>query len=250
MKNKLLYILSLALGVSIFCNIIQGIFADKDDMNQQQVVEYITQKEIYWTLAVEDYLISLQKGEAQDTLELVYADEEKEMHLMTFDKEKDYVEPTDISVEVFENCLGHSGFILYKRHSLGRYIHYYEAEYYAVDEELEFLAYRWGARDDDFYEVDVDGDSINELICNVTWLADGASDVYIYHFDGEKVIRAYGSDLLDQPFDNHGLGAIYTTYFPDIEKVHIQYWQDDLNGYAEADYDIDLDKLEFVETFK
>lgn len=250
MKNKLMTILVVALAASIACNIIQGIYTEKNNLNQQQVAEYITQKEIYWTLAVEDYLISLQKGETEDTLDLVYSDEEKEMHLLSFEKEKDYIEPADISAEVFENCLGHNGFILYKRYSLGRYVHYYEAEYYAVDEELEFLAYRWGSRDDNFYEVDVDGDSINELICNVTWLADGGEDVYIYHFDGEKVMKAFGSDLLDQPFDNHGLGAMYTTYLPDIGKVHIKYWQDALDGYAETDYDIDLDKLELYETFK
>ena len=238
MKNKFAIILAVALVASIIGNIFQGIYARKDDISKQQVAEYITQNEIYWTLAVEDYTVSLHKGETEDTLDLVYSSAEKEMHLLTFKKYNDYLEPTDISAEVFENCLGHNGFILYKRHSLGTSYHYYEAEYYAVHEELESLAYRWGARDDDFYELDVDGDGFNELICNLMWLADGGEDVYIYHFDGEKVVCIAGTDLLDQPFDNHGLGAISATYHPDINKVRVKYWQDALEGFAETDYDI------------
>ncbi len=289
MKQKLIPILAISLVVSIACNLYQGVNAHQKtaantalskeqlkltgaittlqaDLTQKtkelsglqekvtelelQIAEHANQKEKYWTLAVEDYLITLQEGEYEDTLDLMYDKEEKQMHLLTFQKGNDYIVPTDISAEAFENCLGHSGFRLYKRHPLGTLSHYYEVDYYAVEDELEFLAYRWGAKDDAFYEVDIDGDDIKELVCNVVWMADGAMDVLIYHFNGKKVMRAHGSDLLDQPVDNHGVGAIATTYLPDKGKVHIDYWQDALQGYAEKEYPIVLEKMDWVETYK
>lgn len=214
------------------------------------VTEYENQKEIYWTLTVADYKITLQEGTLADTLDLMYSKEGNEKLLLTLQMGNDYRTPEDVSAEAFENCLGHSGFRLCKRHPLGTQYHYYVVEYYAVEEDLEFLAYRWGTKDDDFYEVDINDDGIEELICNVTWLADGGRNVLIYHFDGEKVMRGHGSDLLDQPADIYGAGSISTTYLPEKNKIQIQYWQDALQGYAEKEYDIDLAKIEWLETYK
>lgn len=290
MKKKLsTIVLSISLAVSIIGNLYQGLNAHHENMlssamssdiskltktvtalqtdltakgealsllNEQisklelTIAEYENQKEKYWTLAVADYIITLQEGTLENTLDLMYYKEENEKLLLTFQMGNDYHTPEDISAEAFENCLGHSGFRLYKRHPLGTLSHYYEVEYYAVEEELELLAYRWGTKDDDFYEIDIDDDGIKELICNVIWLADGAADVLIYHFDGEKVMRGHGSDLLDQPVDIYGVGSLFTTYLPDKNKIHIKYWQDALQDYAEKEYDIDLAKIEWLETYK
>ena len=286
MKNKLLIIiLSICLSVSVICNIYQSVsayhknilssamsselskltetvtslqtnLADKDEelsqLNKQfseLSAEVANQKEKYWTLAIADYKITLQEGQTEDTLDLMYYREEKEELLLTLQMYNDYLTPEDISAEAFENCLGHSGFRLYKRRPLGSF-YYYEVEYYAMEDELELLAYRWGNKDDDFYEVDIDGDGIEELICNVTWMADGVTDVFIYHFDGRKVWKGFGSDLLDQPVDIHGIGSLSTTYLPDKNKVKIDYWQDRLQAYATTEYDIDFAKIEWWETFK
>ncbi len=207
------------------------------------VDNYANQKETYWSLAVDDYKIFLQDGSTADTLDLICYQNDEEKLLLTFEKEYDYQIPEDISAEAFENCLGHQGFRLYTRRSLGTSSHYYEVDYYAMEEELKLLAYRWGSKDDNFYEVDLDDDGTRELICNVTWMADGAQDVFIYHFDGEKVLKGCGSDLLDEPTDIHGVGAIAARYLPEENKVHIDYWQDSIQDFQEKDYVIDLDKL-------
>lgn len=290
MKNKrIILLLSIFLTVSVIGNVYQSIhslqksadfsalFSDNTELTQTvasletnldtqkkelshqkeqiselelRITEYENQKEKYWSLAVADYKITLQEGALENTLDLMYSKDENEKLLLTLQMGNDYRTPEDISAEAFENCLGHSGFRLYKRHPLGTQYHYYVVEYYTVEDELEFLAYRWGSKDDDFYEIDIDGDGIDELICNVTWMADGATNVLIYHFDGEKVMRGHGSDLLDQPVDNYGVGSIYTTYLPEKNKIHINYWQDALQGFAEKEYSIDLDKIEWLETYK
>ena len=217
---------------------------------QLTVDTYVNQNEKYWTLAVDDYIISLQDGSVENTLDLMYCKDDEEKLLLTFEKEYNYQTPEDISAEYFEDCLGHQGFRLYTRRPLGTSSHYYEVDYYAMEEELELLAYRWGSKDDDFYEMDVDGDGIDELICNVTWMADGAQDVLIYHFDGEKVVNGAGSNLLDEPADIHGVGAISARYLPEENKIHIAYWQDSIQDYKEKDYEIDLDKLEMSDFIK
>lgn len=217
---------------------------------QSTVDAQADQKKIYWVLAVDDYEISLREGSTEDTLNLMHYQNEKEKLLLTFEKDYDYQTPEDISAESFEECLGHNGFRLYQRRSLGESYHYYEVNYYAVEEEVKLLAYRWGSRDDDFYEADIDGDGIKELICNVMWMADGALDVLIYHFDGEKVLKGRGSDLLDEPADIHGVGSVSAQYLPETEKVHIDYWLDSLQDFQGKDYNIELDKIDMSDYIK
>lgn len=275
MKNKrIIMIIALILSVSTIGNVVQftinhklkeqasslqekievqeaDVLTLKEQINrlQSSVEAYENQKEKYWTLASCDYKISLQEGVEENTLDLVQYIDEEERILLTFREEYDYLTPEDISAESFEECLGHRGFCLYKRHSTASF-YFYEVDYYAIEEEFELLAYRWGSRDQDFYEVDVDGDGVDELICNVMWMGDGAMDALIYHFDGEKVLRGRGSDLLDEPIDFYGVGSIMTEYLWPENKVHITYWLDEVEGFIEKDYDIDLRKLKLSEYIK
>lgn len=166
-----------------------------------------------------DYHISLCEEETEGTLDLICDKANQETVLLTFEKDYDYQNPEDITAEAFEKCLGHSGFRLYRRHPLGPADYYYEVNYYAVEESLELLAYRWGSRDNDFYEIDLDEDGVDELICNLTWMADGGTDAYIYHFDGESVLQASASSLLDEPVDFYGTGSIMTTYLPETNQL-------------------------------
>lgn len=269
MKSKILIIaLSAALATSVGFNIyqyqtgsrkteqtstLQTNLASKEGQIadlQSALDDYTSQKEIYWRLRVDDYLIMLQEGSKENTLDLICSQGNTEKTLMSFEPEYDYQVPEDISAEAFEDCLGHAGFRLYKRRPLGSSYHYYEVDYYAMKDELTLLAYRWGSKDDDVYETDIDGDGVDELICNVTWMADGAQDVLIYHYDGDKVLSGHGSDLLDQPADIHGVGSVFSQYNPSDHKIYIHYWRDSLNGFQEQAYDIDLDRLEMYETFK
>lgn len=207
---------------------------------RQSVIDtYENQKEKYWTLRVDDYEIMLQQGTKTDTLDLIYCKNENICLLTTYQKDSDYQTPSDISAEYFEECLGHTGFRLYIRHPLGTQSCYYDVTYYAVENEhLKELAHRWGAKDKDVYETDTDGDGINELICNVMWLADGATDVLIYHYDGKQVLESSGSDLLDETADIHGVGSIMAEYLPKKQKILITYWRDDIQNFLQKEYDI------------
>lgn len=213
-------------------------------------------REIYWTMPIEDYEISLQAGATEETLELLFQKDGESKVLRTFES-WEYQIFRDITAEAFEDILGHDGFCIYQRCPLGTESYYYTVGYYAIEyrntdaqrkeAELVPVAYRWGARDDGFWIKDVDGDGIDEMICNVQWMADGAMDVYIYHFDGEKVLRGAGTDLLEEEFDNHGIGAIGAEYLPQQDKVRIWYWKDELEDFAEKEFEIDLEKLEMTE---
>lgn len=207
---------------------------------QQTVIDtYESQKEIYWTLRVDDYEITLQEGTQTDTLDLMYCKDEDTSLLSTYQKDSDYQTPSDIFAEYFEECLGHTGFRLYIRHLLGGQSYYYDVTYYAVENgELEKLAHRWGDKDKDVYETDMDGDGINELICNVKWIADGSADVLIYHYDGKQIVESYGGDLLEEPADISGIGSVKAEYLPEKQKILITYWRDDLQKYLEKEYDI------------
>ncbi len=137
----------------------------------------------------------LQEGNKADTLDLIQHQNDVEKLLLTFQKDTDYRTPEDISAEAFEACLGHDGFRLYKRCYLGATSSYYVVEYYTIADDLKFLAWCWGDKHHDYYEIDVDDDGTKELICNVRYIADGAEDVFIYYFNGEQVLMGYGIDL-------------------------------------------------------
>lgn len=65
----------------------------------------------------------------------------------------------------------------------------------SMEEEPVLLAYCWESMDGDTDQVDVDGDGIDDLICNVQWMADGERDVFIYHYDGEKIWQGGNTGL-------------------------------------------------------
>ena len=205
--------------------------------------------QIYWSLQVQGCEVSLRDGAEEGTLELWLKQNDEEKLFQTYRRDyADYQTPEDISGDTFQDIMGHDGFHIYRRHPLGGSYYYFETDCYAVGEDPLHLAYYWGDQDKDVYQVDVDGDGIGELICNVQWMADGALDVYIYHFDGEKVVRGYGSDLLQEEFiNNFGVGSMGAEYKPELNKVNIWYWVDAKEGFEERDYEIEFDKIEMWE---
>lgn len=217
-----------------------------------------TDREIYWTMPVEDYEISLQAGATEETLELSFQKDGESKVLRTFES-WEYRTIEDITAETFKDVLGHDGFCIYQRSWLGEETYYYSVSYYAIEyrstdahrkeAELVPIAYRWGwgDKEEGFWMKDVDGDGIDEMICNEQWMADGARDVYIYHFDGEKVLRGAGSNLLEEEFDNYGVGSLGAEYLPQQDKVRIWYWKDELEDFAEKEFEINLEKLEMTE---
>lgn len=197
---------------------------------------------IYWTLPVGDYEVFLQDGAEEETLDLWVNRKGEKQVVHTYKKNNaDYQEPEDITGDTFEDVLGHDGFRIYRK-----YFRHTRVDYYAMEEEMKLLAYYWGVPGENIYQVDVDGDGTEELICNVMWMADGVCDTLIYHFDGEKVLMGEGTNLLQEEYDDRGAaGMIESEYLPEKNKVLVHYHKD---GQAkEKEYDIDLEQLKLYE---
>lgn len=217
-----------------------------EESGQEETESEAAERKTYMTMLVEDYEIAFQDGAKENTLDLWLYRDGEEWLVNTYEILGDQ-QSGNFTAETFQDVLGHNGFRVFNRRPLGTSYYYYETEYYAMEEEPVFLAYRWGTMDGDTYQLDVDGDGIDELICNVQWMADGVEDVLIYHYDGEKVWQGYGSDLLDENFVSIGIGSMRTKYLPLENKMHIWYWQEEIHDYAEKDYEIDLDKINLWE---
>lgn len=209
------------------------------------------EQEVYWTLSMPDYEIIFQSGEEPETMELLFCRDGERRVLQTLEKGP-YLYPSDVFVRPFtesDSVLGRQGFRFYQRNylSLSQGYFYYGIICYSVEENGPVpIADYWGGEDEEVYYVDVDGDGIDEMICNVMWM-DGVRDVLIFHSDGEKIWKGYGSELLQEPYEPVGIGSLFAEYLPEENKVLISYYQEKLQDYAEKKYDIDLKKLELYE---
>lgn len=134
----------------------------------------------------------------------------------------------------FDNVMGYSGYYtFYSTFPINGY-------YYMQDGSL--LAQVWVKEPDDVTIIDLDADGNNELIANLLW-ADGATDVIIYKDFSGEIRYAYLTDLLDEPYDNLGIGAIGAQYIKENNQVKIQYWVNSEQKFNEKYYDINLDLL-------
>lgn len=227
--------------------VIESIENSLEESEQEETESEVAERKTYMTMLVEDYEIAFQDGAKENTLDLWLYRDGEEWLVKTYELWGSQ-QPGNLTAETFQDVLGHNGFRIFNRRPLGTVSYYYETDYYAMEEEPILLACCWGSMDGDTYQVDVDGDGIDELICNVQWMADGVQEVLIYHYDGEKIWQGYGSDLLDEDYVSMGgVGSVMTKYLPLENKIHIQYRQEELPGYAEKDYEIDLDKIKLWE---
>lgn len=204
----------------------------------------------YWQIPVEDYEISLRDGTEENTLEVWVHKGDKEWSVLSFDTTNDYRTPEDISADTFEDILGHNGFRIHQYFMMGSSLEFCETDYFAVDEEPIHLAYSWGAwenRNSNDYSVDVDGDGCKELICNVQWLADGAEDALIYHWNGEEVVKYGGTDIMsavEKNIDFFAVGSLGARYLPEENKIFAWHWDEDMQCHVNGKYDIDLEKVQ------
>jgi hypothetical protein len=124
-------------------------------------------------------------------------------------------------------------------------VEYWDVTYYfgIADGTPVILGSGWGNGPDEGYIVDFDGDGMNELICNVTYFADGALDTVVYYRTGMQVMQGFVDVLLDEEYDNYGVGSESCYYLPDENKVEIGYWLDSIQNYKSKKYDVDLEKI-------
>lgn len=72
----------------------------------------------------------------------------------------------------------------------------------------------------DDYIRDIDGDGKNELLCNVIW-GDGAYRGLVYDYDDRQIYVGAMEDLLDEPYDDWGVGSYGCLFSGEENVVHI-----------------------------
>lgn len=67
--------------------------------------------------------------------------------------------------------------------------------------------------------MDLDGDGVRELVCNVTSMADGVPSVLVYRRVGGEIWEAYPSGVPAEMQDRPRNGPAWTRYDPDTNTV-------------------------------
>lgn len=196
----------------------------------------------YFQIAAADYEVELKDLVPEKSLQLViHRKKEPDLIARVYHAGVDYEKPTEFTAVSFEDLLGRDGFYIYQLYySMFPYAHYYALE----GDKLVKIAGSWGndpAQSN--YMVDVNGDGDRELICNVIYMADGGRQTLLYHYDGVEISQGFCMDLLDEEYDNYGVGSASCEYLPEENKVRISFWKDARNDFDTKDYKIWLDKI-------
>lgn len=148
------------------------------------------------------------------------------------------------TVKDFNDVMGYNG-VIYTETAATRY---WSQNYYlsVIDGKPVCIAESFGSESGESDSIaDIDGDGINELICNCVYGADGAHVCYIYKITDEGTMRASGHDLIGEEILKKQIvaGNTFSEYLPEKNKMLCGYVEDD--EYVTAEYDIDMSALNF-----
>lgn len=148
-----------------------------------------------------------------------------------------YIESETMIRVGFQDLLGYDGYFITRKDSVPM-----ETTYYAVEgDETFIIANSYGYEKEDYF-IDIDGDGIRELICNVS-SGTGGQDVLIYRRFEDGVRVTYAGSLLDKEYDNIGTGSLVAWYDAVYDRIEIAYWLEELQDYEYAYYDLDLEAI-------
>lgn len=142
----------------------------------------------------------------------------------------------------FTNILGQSGFIRQESFASGFLFNHYIAR---IGGRETCIAESWGWDRDDA-AVDLDGDGVKELVCNVTYGADGVQRVIVYRLAANGSAKcADPLDLLDVPYNDPGIGSLSEVYNAVHNTVDISYYPQGQEGPQLKSYPLDMARLTF-----
>ena len=142
----------------------------------------------------------------------------------------------------FTGVLGYDGFIRQESYASGFLFNHYIAQ--AGGRET-CIAESWGWDRDDT-AVDLDGDGVKELVCNVTYGADGVQRVTVYRLAADGSAEcADPLELLDVPYRDQGIGSLSEVYNAEHNTVDISYYPQGQEGPQLKSYPLDTAHLTF-----
>jgi beta-lactamase regulating signal transducer with metallopeptidase domain len=152
---------------------------------------------------------------------------------------------TSYADEPFENVLGYSGTV---RRETNTGMGGWGIRHYLVpvnEGRTVCIAESWGTDGElpPDTAVDLDGDGVTELVCNVVYGADGGRETRIYRRGADGVEYADAGELLDVPHESHGIGALLPVYLPESREVEIAYIPEGGEDYATRRYPLNAESL-------
>ncbi|MGN1105137.1 MAG: hypothetical protein ACI4RH_00685, partial [Huintestinicola sp.] len=148
------------------------------------------------------------------------------------------------TVKDFNDVMGFDGVIYSETAAAGHWSHNFYLS--VIDGKPVCIAESFGSESGESDSItDIDGDGINELICNCFYGADGAQECFIYKMTDEGIIRASGHDLMGEEILKMQVVAGNTSseYLPEKNKMLCGYVEDE--EYVTVEYDIDMSVLNF-----
>lgn len=198
---------------------------------------------VYKTLQMEEYTVVLRNITYGDggPLQLLVQYQGQEQ-IIEYMEEAHRRNPENYVIEPFEDICGYNGFWVRDE---SWFAQYYSDYYVMSDDEILQIAHSFGGNQlDNNYVKDLDGDGINELICNVTYGADGVQRVIVYKRFGNEVMCGNVQEDYLEDWQRFYLGAI--VYVPEDDMLRIEKWNEETQGFDTIRTELDLNKLHFV----
>ena len=163
---------------------------------------------------------------------------------------QEYQKPEDVSLTPFDGTLGQNGFRLdlYSNNFGWRQSLYYAVRDTADGGGATQIADSFGvASADSDFSVDLDGDGVQELVCNNTYDADGVRRVQIFRSDVKGTVETaeVGEDYLAQALDmevRDFSSPVSSVYDPDTGRLTFQYTVGSGNGISSRQDALPLDQ--------
>ena len=201
--------------------------------------EFTSLRKTFWSFPVEDYEIAMMGMEDYGDYQLVKRDGEIETVLRTYGRMG--ANPAEYSHGSFSNILGYDGFYVYE----GSFFIY--GDYYTIENEiLQKIAQAYGfvITPEDCYVRDINGDGVNELICNCCY-GSGPSTVEIYYNDGTQILCGSGENLAEIDEEKVFAKSVNSYYIPEENSIYVTYMLEDSEEWIEGTYPIELEKIDF-----
>ena len=142
----------------------------------------------------------------------------------------------------FDDILGQPGYIRQESFASGFLFNHYIAQ---VGGQETCIAESWGWDRDDT-AVDLDGDGVKELVCNVTYGADGVQRVIVYRLAADGSVEcADPLELPDAPYRDQGIGSLSEVYDAVQNTVDITYCPKGQEDPQLKSYPLDMTRLTF-----